>query len=344
MQNKQTKLLFESWRAFLKEEEKPQEQGANKAFQTLDQLVDKAYPEFVQGLQDLIKNQEFASLLKTSNPADSNNKLNVQETTVKCVDLQPMQNIIGLDDSLLFDLAGKVSAETTAKKCSGTALPPEVYDHIARPIITCGNYIIDGHHRWSTCYMLNPNNSLKVQNITNFKDGTSALKASQLIIGAIKGEIPTSKPKGINVYSENLNSISQWILKTMVDQFVKVYLPTAQKIVKDGEPLKESLEAIINEAQEQNEEKKICTKALIKNIMKLRTNNAPKGDASKNPRTIMPQFSDDGPAKELKNAIAGQGVNVKAIKQAIGVQESLQNKIKLIIKEEIKKIKNETNS
>jgi hypothetical protein len=372
MKNKQTKLLFEGWRNFLNEAEAAPAAGQDQTFNTLDQLVDKKYPEFVQGLQQLISNPEFRKLLTTANPSDADNKLNVQEATFKCTELQPMQNVIGLDDSLLFDLQKPNKVE---QKSSGTVLGPEIYDFKSRPIITCGKYIVDGHHRWSTCYMLNPNNSLKVQNITNFKDGTSALKASQLIIAAIKGKVPISKPKGINVYASDPVSISQWISKSMSDAFVKAYAPAAKKIrsgsIEQNKNLQEAETAPSSTVQQKQAnklasniatgkidpntgkpvakkeqtpsaqeggDKKLCVDALMANILLLKKNNAPKGDAAGNPRTIMPQFADEGPAAELQAAIKGTGVNVSAIKKAIA-EGKLDILITKLVQEELNKLK-----
>lgn len=303
------KKLMENWRRAINEDiGSPKEvKAGSKEAETLHSLVKMHYPEFVNGLSNLIKDPNFLNFLKQEDPDNPNNHLNVEWADYSCLELKPMQNIIGLDDSLAYEL--KDPAKTNAK-ASGTIIGPDGYDYMSRPIITCGNYIVDGHHRWSTVYMLNPKTSLRVRNITNFKDGTSGLKASQLIIAAIKGKIPISDPKGINVYTEGLDKITQWISANMSPAFVDQYYPAITK-----NRVQEVRYRLFENAID-SQEKNMCVQQLIKNIELLRTNNKPEGAAAGNPRTIMPQYS-DAKDNELVSAINGK-LNLKAIKGALG--------------------------
>lgn len=310
------KKIMNNWRNLLKEDMGNQVE-TNAEINTLQKLVKQHYPEFVSGLSRLVQDEGFLNFLKKQDPNNPNNQLNVKWSSYRCSSLLPMQNIIGLDDSLAFEFKKPVK---TAQKASGGLIGPEVYDYMSRPIITCGKYIIDGHHRWSTVYMLNPNTSIKVRDITNFRDGTSALKASQLIIAAIKGNVPISKPKGINVFTEDIKQIEIWMRGNMTEQFIQQYLPLvkSQTFSKNVQEIRRFPVARNSSGAGMNMSGgQLCVNRLVKNVELLRSNNAPQGEATNHPRTIMPQYSDDPNNNELTAAMAGN-VNVKAIKKVLG--------------------------
>jgi len=313
------KKIMNDWRNLLKEDvgmpqNQPVQANNSQEVNTLQNLVKQHYPEFVSGLNQLVQDKNFLNFLKKQDPNNPNNSLNIKWSSYMCSDLMPMQNIIGLDDSLAFEFK---KPDKTREKASGKLIGPESYDYKSRPIITCGKYIIDGHHRWSTVYMLNPQTSIKVRDITNFRDGTSGLKASQLIIAAMKGKVPISEPKGINVFKEDMNNIIAWLNGNMTINFANVYSQAIQEKYRGMQEATGRAPILRNKNGVGGDTSAIsyCVKQLEKNINLLRSNNAPQGAATTNPRTIMPQYSDD--SSELEAATSGK-INIKAIKGVLG--------------------------
>lgn len=276
-----------------------------ETLEKLSDLLEKQYPEFVAGLISLQNDPDFIEMMASgSGGKDDALVLSTPSPAVK--DLFPMQNIIGLDDSLLFELKKPRAAEQMA---AGGTFGPEVYDYASRWIITAGDkYLVDGHHRWSTVYMLNPSSAVSVKNITNFPEGSDALKVSQLIIAALKPGVSMARPKGINVFSSEDKSTKEFILSNMSDAFAEAF--------SKGSGMKADKSAIADK--------------IVENINVLKSENSPSKTgqgASQNDRTIMPQYDDGG--TYIDKAAAGD-VNLSAVKSALNA-ESRQSGDNLIM-------------
>ena len=108
-------------------------------------------------------------------------------------DLQPTQNEIGLDQSVKNLLTDKFNSLQSF--LDGAA-------KVGGPIVTYdGQYIIDGHHRWSQVFAANPQATMLTLDI-NKKPGfshTDVLKAVHAAIAADLGKVPEADPKGVNL-------------------------------------------------------------------------------------------------------------------------------------------------
>jgi len=107
-------------------------------------------------------------------------KYSTPQLSVK--DLIPTQSQIGLADSIGFiafkDPNGAKNSLSGSANFGGGA------------ILTCDNkYILDGHHRWSQVFMINPDATIPCVNINlGVNNGEEALKVIQLAIAATYGE------------------------------------------------------------------------------------------------------------------------------------------------------------
>ena len=135
---------------------------------------------------------------------------------IPVTDLQPTQKEIGLQNSL--DWA--ITQEDANQYFDGDSKT------IGAPIVTYkGKYVIDGHHRWSQLYMLNPKAKITAYNIESIDDNPNAkpeyvLKKLQMIIGAYFGIIPKADVKAaVDVYEDVDES-----KKVYINKFVKNYL------------------------------------------------------------------------------------------------------------------------
>tara|TARA_A100001515_G_C4579236_1_gene212454 strand:+ start:502 stop:1416 length:915 start_codon:yes stop_codon:yes gene_type:complete len=108
-------------------------------------------------------------------------------------DLQPTQNEIGFDQSVMNLLTDKFNSLQSF--LDGAA-------KVGGPIVTYdGKYIIDGHHRWSQVFAANPKATMLTLDI-NKKPGfshTDILKAVHGAIAADIGKVPEADPKGVNL-------------------------------------------------------------------------------------------------------------------------------------------------
>ena len=121
----------------------------------------------------------------------------VTPTTVNVSQMRPTQNIIAADGSLGYILYKhpELIKENVANAFRGNVKINNT------PIITCGNYIVDGHHRWSQTYLLNPSATMDAIDIGGgFNDKSQILKIVQIAIanselGQGKG-LPLSNAEG----------------------------------------------------------------------------------------------------------------------------------------------------
>jgi len=268
------------------------EEEKNKTDEELEEdlasLLKKEYPRFVRELDQLLEDEDFAYFLRGD--LTDKNKLKVKKETVKCNQLFPLQDEIGIKESVDYVILNKLHPEQVEKMLTNQVLDSSDYDSQSRYIITCNKkYIVDGHHRWSSVYALNPNAEIIVKDIGNFKDEVDALKLSQLIIGALKGFIPKSSARGLNLFNCDLKDLMKHIRDNIVDDFVAIYKKTKP-----------------------HEDKSDIIRKIYKNMLMLREKNKPGPRIiDVNKRDIMPQF--DNSQTYLDRAGRGE-VKVSAIK------------------------------
>ena len=123
----------------------------------------------------------------------NDDKLPYSSTSIVCTALYPTQNEIGFNQSVknnLIDTYGKLNTFFTGKP------------NVGGPIVTyAGKYIIDGHHRWSSVYAVNPKAKMECLNIDAKQgfDHKDILKAVHGAIAAELGKVPSADPEGVNL-------------------------------------------------------------------------------------------------------------------------------------------------
>jgi len=212
--------LIEDWRKFLTEERPPMKKRLAKAAATrrekekqekplenpstatdssltpqdqakqgrvLKDLMAQEYVTFVKKLQGKIKDGKFREFLNMG-IEDGNledDKIGADPVNIPVTDLKPTQSQIGLADSL-----GWVSKNKPSQ--AGETATGDVADVGGRIITANGKYIVDGHHRWSQVFLLNPNASIPAINfeIKGDPSAKSVLKLAQLAIAAVDRVVP----------------------------------------------------------------------------------------------------------------------------------------------------------
>ena len=143
--------LFESW---LSEKKESETKVASKDVSTVRDMLSLPYSKFVNILKNNSRDPKVQAVLNMGKddgiPGDEKIKVN-PEASFKVRELEPTQSQIGFDNSIGY-LAGEdpKSAEKIIKGDTSS------FDN-NRILTANGKYILDGHHRWSQVYALNPN-------------------------------------------------------------------------------------------------------------------------------------------------------------------------------------------
>ena len=186
----------------------------DKGKNILKTILKQDYKQFIVSLGKHIKDDKFVSAIQSLS-----DKLPVQtqSMTPTCTDLKPTQNEVVLDNSLSYPMQDAASAEASLK--GGTVAPG------GRNVVTGGggSFIIDGHHRWSQVYCLNPDAKLKCINLTQITDPEEALKATQLGIASQLGKVPTAKGGGINLFTIDETTLKNYVIDKIQDPVVEVF-------------------------------------------------------------------------------------------------------------------------
>jgi len=196
--------------------------------------------------------------------------------------LKPIQHEIDLEKSL--EWVGRHPENVPLMLRGGTLGPEHFGGHPM--VISYGQYIIDGHHRWSQTYMINPEARLECINL-HIEDPRAALRKSQAAIAALTGEAPVARVEpGKNVYIMSPEEIRATIPRYLTPAFYQAFYDT----YPDSFQTKEDVHGYI-----------------YQNIMKMRRVSRPQTDIG---RELMPQYTKVG-AREGVRALGAGVVNVK---------------------------------
>ena len=160
--------------------------------------------------------------LEDGDPDDD--KFPYSEKTIPVVKLLPTQNEIGFDQSVMNLLTDQYGSLDSFLK--GNA-------DVGGPIVTyAGQYIIDGHHRWSQVFAANPFAKMEALDIAE-KPGfnhTDMLKVVHGAIAAQLGQVPASDPEGVNL----LTGVDLETIQTAIEENLD---PKAEKVWFDNSPV-----------------------------------------------------------------------------------------------------------
>lgn len=185
----------------------------DEADDKLKSLLRKDYNTFVKELGDNIKDPKFISAIQTLSE-----KLPIQAKQIQPVvsGLKPTQNEIVLDKSLNYPLQNPMTVKSY--------LSGGVVAVAGKSIVTAGGgkFVIDGHHRWSQVYCINPDAKIKALDLP-ITDPIKALKATQIGIAAQIKKIPKSTGGGVNLFTINEVALKKYVVDTITDQVVQVF-------------------------------------------------------------------------------------------------------------------------
>lgn len=285
---------MEGWRKFLLTEAPvvpagtpPVAQDKNILPQELKIMSSADLTSWVNSLNsnkaDLL-NTLFAGL-KDSNPTDDSVKI-TSGVAVVCQTLIPTQSEVVLANSLQFPLKHPDNFAEYRKSNGPFKVGKPGNDAI---VILNNRFIIDGHHRWSSLYCVNPKAQIVAFNIQVSLSPKTVLKLVQASIKAslpAGAAIPTNAGGGVNLFTisdnEILNYIREIVTPELAQQFVKTgVVSTDQRAgtVQQSTPSAEQQVAdVVNS----------LFRIIKPNIDLMKTNNKPISGAT--PRPVMPQL------------------------------------------------------
>jgi len=308
MSNKNTKLLVENWRAFLKEAEvTPDPQVAVQ----VDKIIKEPYEKFVADLTKVAADPRVQAViqhgLNDGKPDDE--KMAKKELSIPVTKLKPTQNEIALDKSLggsFGPLENLKTAELYLK--GGDVLVPSKN---GGPIVTAynGAFIVDGHHRWSSLYCINKDAKIKSIDLTvQGLKPTDYLKIVQLAIAADIKKVPTATAKGsINLITISEDQLKQYVIANLKDELLPIYKKYGKGTTKQE-----------------------VANFIWTNIQSMQKTGIPVQGSPK--RDVMPQTDD------ASNAIPIAASGKINFRDTAKVAEALEKRIEKIIIEEIKKL------
>ena len=182
-------------------------------------LKHKKYPDYLNTLNNMLKDEKFAALLDECFGGDLGNmKLKWKEQGTAVKKLLPTQSEICLDSSVKVPLKYPELIKNFYAKGPITLFTPLVTFN--------GNYVIDGHHRWSQLFMFNPTAKM---NCWDYSADISPIQMLKITQGAIAAyiakqsgdedkEIPVSHGQGINIYKATDKDIKDYIDEKMGDE------------------------------------------------------------------------------------------------------------------------------
>lgn len=226
------------------------------------------YEEFVSKLGNLAQDPKVQAFLKSgkADGDDADDKFTASTKAIPVKNLRPTQNEIDRDGSLKWPLTKPDSLKNCLSKGPVT---------IKAPVVTYnGQYIIDGHHRWSQLYAINKDGQINCVDLTGPKlKPTDVLKVVQLAIAADIGKVPSATVKeGNNLLKMDGNAVAKYVVDNITDECVKVF------------------NTMRSAALGKLDANSIAGKVVVPNIMEMQKTSQPVSGAPK--RNVMPQTDD----------------------------------------------------
>ena len=180
----------------------------------LKKILKKDYVSFVKELGDNINDPKFLDAIKS---LSSDMPVNTAVISPVCTDLQPTQNEVVMDKSLSYPLKDAASADACFK---GGVVSPA-----GKSIVTGGGgkFVIDGHHRWSQVFCINPDAKIKAVDLPDIKKPIEALKATQIGIAAQTGKVPTAAGGGVNLFTVGEGELKKYVIDNIKEPVVEVF-------------------------------------------------------------------------------------------------------------------------
>ena len=213
----------------------------------LSELYNKPLQSFVPELKSLINDKDIQLFLKYAKVDDNLNDDNINISAKTVVDVKTLtatQSEVFLNSSIKWPMQYDTNQ---IKNFILTGIPPETM----KPIIVSGEYIIDGHHRWSQVFCWNKDAKLPVHNVTFNKheenEPEKLLKKIHLGIASLTNKVPLEDKGG----TYNLFTIDPHKLTTYLVSAFSNY-PKAWKVFNDPQVIDKMKSTMVVNKKDKN--------------------------------------------------------------------------------------------
>lgn len=249
-------------------------------------IMDKDLAGAVATLKTQASDKDFqAGAISGKNDGDDDDdKVSFQNQPVPATKMFPTQAEIGFGNSLddlvndkfeQIDNAFNSPVKMSSKDGKVPILTANIGGNIA---------ILDGHHRWSLCFMINPDAQMSCDILKgDYDTPEDALKVMQFAIAAKAGKVVTKNFEGKDLMSTTTQEVEKYVKDNIVDSAIEKFKKYKPEIFK-GDDDKDSVAKYLGETH--------------KKIVDM------KGPF---PRTIMPQAGDSGVDQKDVNKSLEQG-------------------------------------
>lgn len=246
--------------------------------------------KFTRQLKKIIQDPKVLAALRagTGDGEEGDDKLSYTVKQLDVKDLKPTQNIIGFENSIapLFSAKFPDSLATILKPGGGLA-------DVGDPIVTLnGEWIIDGHHRWSQILAGNPDAKVSALDMSSPNmSPKAALKITHASVAAHTGTVPSEKP------DQAANVLKQEVTPEYIAQYVK----------KIGGIHPEAKELFAKMGYESDE---AIYKYVADNLQVVKKQGQ-QGSVKGPNRVDMPQTNKGGDSKDKIDSLAKGAVNIR---------------------------------
>lgn len=202
----------------------------------MNAIMDKDLAGAVADLKSKVGSPEFkndaAAGTKDGEPKDE--VVPFSSANPKCTDMKPTQAEIGFSNSLDDLVFDKYNQIDNAFKSPAVMASPDGAIPVLCASIGGTIYILDGHHRWSLCFMINPDATMlcDVMQAPSGMDAEDALKVMQLAIGAKAGKIVTKPFEGQDLMSTSTDAVIKYVQENIVNSSNKKFFKYKPDIFK----------------------------------------------------------------------------------------------------------------
>lgn len=293
-----------------------EEESAEEKVKTLITKVSN-YGEFVKQLGSLAGDPKVQAFIKAGKEdgSDPDDKFTAVAKAISVKKLRPTQNEIDVKGSLFWPL----TKTDSMKKCMSSG--PIT---IKAPVVTYnGQWIIDGHHRWSQLYAMNQEGQINCIDLVGPKmNPIDVLKIVQLAIAADLGRIDSATVKeGNNLLKMPPPNIKRYVKSVLQKDCAEIMLTTYGS-KKTEEPVQEG-----NADKSQNAK---VANIVGSNVASMQKTGIPTPGAPK--RDVMPQTDD------ATNAIPMIGKGQINYNEPYSIQE-VSKQIHKVLQEELRKVR-----
>ena len=224
--------------------------------------------------------QKIANAGKTDGDA-GDEVISVKDTTTKAKDLYATQMEIGFDKSLKDAMTNEYQCVDFAFESKVLMSSPDGRIPLLTAQVAGKKVVLDGHHRWSLAFMINPEANLAVTEMQMPSGATDedALIIMQMAIAAKAGDVQTKTISGQDLMKVGSDVVKNYVLENIQEKGIEAF--------KKADATLDSAEAI---AEHMAKAHQIILKR--------------KGEFE---RAIMPQAGKSGTSQDAVNTALGQG-------------------------------------